>query len=138
MIHAVEATAAELAEQKIQFKQAVSKLKSALAEQESELERDGCIQRFEFCVDLMWKTLKTFLSIRHGIVCNSPKSCVREAFGAEVIPEDNPLWLKMLDMRNLTVHTYKEQLAKEIFDQLPATVGLFELLLAQLSEESKH
>jgi len=132
----IKPSEAELHEQLAQFKKAVAKLKSGLDEQKSELERDGCIQRFEFCVDLMWKTLQSYLAVRHSVVCNSPKTCVREALSVEVIQEDDPLWLKMLDMRNLTVHTYKEDVAKEIFDQLPATVLLFETLLNRLALEN--
>ncbi|HEY4527225.1 MAG TPA: HI0074 family nucleotidyltransferase substrate-binding subunit [Candidatus Paceibacterota bacterium] len=131
----IKPSEAELDEQLGQFKQAVGKLKDGLKEQETELERDGCIQRFEFCVDLMWKTLKSYLAVRHAVICNSPRTCVREALSADVIPEDNPLWLKMLEMRNLTAHTYKEDVAREIFGQLPAAVALLESLLVRLALE---
>jgi hypothetical protein len=41
------------------FEQALKTFKDALLENPSQLERDGTIQRFEYCFDLAWKALKT-------------------------------------------------------------------------------
>ncbi|MFM8312950.1 MAG: nucleotidyltransferase substrate binding protein, partial [Deltaproteobacteria bacterium] len=40
------------------FKNAVSKLEQALAQTKNEFIRDSVIQRFEFSVELAWKTSK--------------------------------------------------------------------------------
>ena len=85
---------------------------------------------------LEWKAIQKFLR-SEGISCRSPKGCFREAFRYGLI-EENPLWLRMIEDRNLTVHTYDEEIAEKvcnhIFDYLP----LFrELLLRLKTEEQK-
>lgn len=40
----------------------------------------------------------------------------------------------MLNDRNLTVHTYGEALAKEVYSRLPEYLPLFEQLLASLGK----
>lgn len=81
--------------------------------------RDSAIQRFEFTVEIFWKTLKEFLKEKEGIESRTPKSAIREFFSAGFIDEDNTsLLLEMVDDRNLTSHTYREDIAEEIFSKL--------------------
>ncbi len=96
--------------------------------------RDSAIQRFEFCTDLSWKTIKTFLLTEHGIESASPKSSLRETFGVGLVLNDDSFWLTMLEMRNLTVHTYNEDVAQEIYTKLPETLIRFETLLTSLTK----
>ena len=57
---------------------------------------------------------------REGILCNSPKACFRELFSVGFIGEEEPLaLLEMTDDRNLTSHTYKEEVSQLIYDKLP-------------------
>jgi nucleotidyltransferase substrate binding protein (TIGR01987 family) len=49
------------------------------------LERDGAIQRFEYCYDLAWKTLKQYLQRQGLIDLNSPKSVFAAAHAEKVI-----------------------------------------------------
>ena len=79
---------------------------------------DACIQRFEFCIELTWKTLKKSLAIE-GIEANTPRECIQQAYSIHWI-NDESAWLSMLKDRNLTSLTYKEDLALEIYDRLPA------------------
>ncbi len=91
---------------------------------------DASIQRFEFCVELTWKTLKKALA-SEGVEANTPRECLQQAYVAHWL-EDETLWLSMLKDRNLTSRTYKETLALEIFSHLPnylaAMTALHELL----------
>ena len=41
---------------------------------------DSCIQRFEFCYELLWKALKKLLSAQEAIEANSPKQVMQEAY----------------------------------------------------------
>ncbi len=51
--------------------------------------------------------------------CNSPKSCMRELFRNRYITEEElQELLRMVDDRNLTVHTYHEELAENLFGRL--------------------
>jgi len=96
--------------------------------------RDSAIQRFEFCVDLSWKTLKTILLTKHGIECASPKSCLREAFSVGLITDDDPFWLQMIELRNLSAHTYDEAVAEQLYAELPNALVHFKTLLASLQK----
>jgi nucleotidyltransferase substrate binding protein (TIGR01987 family) len=92
------------------FEKALLLLREALADVESlsALEKEGTVQRFEFTVELAWKTLKDFLE-HSGIVLEpvTPKNVVKQAFAARIIP-DGQLWIDMLDCRNRLSHTYDE------------------------------
>ncbi len=85
------------------LRRAVAKLADALAQPKSEFLRDSSIQRFEFTYELVWKTLKAYLSQHHGIEVYSPKDVLREAFRQSLI-DDDPLWLRSVELRNLTTH----------------------------------
>ena len=97
---------------------------------------DACIQRFEFCIELTWKTLKKSLAIE-GIEANTPRECIQQAYSIHWI-NDESAWLSMLKDRNLTSHTYKEDLALEIYHRLPlhyqAMADVYQLLSRRFSE----
>ena len=81
--------------------------------------RDSAIQRFEFTVEIFWKLLKNIVKDNEGIICNSPKSCIREFFASGYIKENNAkLLMEMIDDRNMTSHTYHEEVAEIIFSKL--------------------
>jgi nucleotidyltransferase substrate binding protein (TIGR01987 family) len=79
----------------------------------SDLEKQGTIQRFEFTVELAWKTMKDYLEFS-GVVLSekSPKSVVKQAFTAKIIT-DGQLWVDMLDFRNALTHQYD----RDVFDR---------------------
>jgi len=79
---------------------------------------DGAIQRFEFCYELMWKVLKKTLLTRENIDIQSPRQVLQQAYTIGWI-QDEKLWLKMAQDRNLTSHTYQEELALNIYRNLP-------------------
>lgn len=93
-----------------EFTKAVKQLDKALAQEKNEFTRDSVIQRFEFCIELAWKTSKKIM----GTVTSAPKDVIREMAQAGYI-EDIELWLKAIDMRNLSSHTYKEDLAEQVY-----------------------
>lgn len=70
------------------------------------LEKEGIIQRFEFTLELAWKTLKDKMEF-DGILLDkiSPKMVLKEAYQAKYI-NDIDTWLKMINDRNLVSHTY--------------------------------
>lgn len=74
---------------------------------------DATIQRFEFTFELAWKFLKNYFSER-GIELNYPKEVFKEAFNVNLISNED-VWIKMLQDRNMTSHTYDEKLADEIY-----------------------
>lgn len=114
-----------------QFDQALKRLDEVLKEPKNSIVRDSAIQRFEFSLDLAWKSVKAFLEDKKGITCNSPKDCFREAYQQKLVKYDDA-WIKYVDMRNETVHTYKEEIAERIYAELPAALKHFEELLESL------
>lgn len=94
----------------VEFKKAVIKLEEALAQPKNEFLRDSTIQRFEFSVELAWKTAKKLM----GTTTSAPKDVVREMVQNSYIKDVN-IWLKAIDMRNLSSHTYKEDLAEQVY-----------------------
>jgi len=70
----------------------------------SKVERAGIIQFYEMSFELAWKTLKDFLT-EQGFEVTSPRPAIKQGFQSNII-EDGHLWIKALEDRNLTVHTY--------------------------------
>ena len=85
--------------------------------EENDIVRDSAIQRFEFTYDIFWKMLKSFLEEKHGVHCVSPKTCFMEAGTKGVLSSE--VWIKITDLRNQTVHTYDEKIAKSVYQKLP-------------------
>jgi len=98
------------------LEKALLRLKDATEQAEDELEKDGTIQRFEFTVELLWKTFKIVLQY-NGIDCSSPRNCVKEAFKSGFL-EDDEVVLDMLEDRNKSSHIYDEQVSEEIFQRV--------------------
>jgi nucleotidyltransferase substrate binding protein (TIGR01987 family) len=72
----------------------------------NDLEKEGTVQRFEYTVELAWKSLKDYLEFS-GVELASvtPKSVMKAAFAARVIT-DGQLWIDMIDHRNLLSRKY--------------------------------
>lgn len=102
------------------------RLTEALALPSTRIHKDATIQRFEFTVELSWKTMQE--SIRFiGEDALSPRDAIRIAARTELIA--NPeLWLSMLSARNLTAHVYRESVADDVYEEakkLPSLVADF-------------
>jgi len=83
------------------------------------LMRHAAIQRFEYSLEGVWKAAKGVLSAAEGIDVASPRSAVRECFRSGMLDEAQARRaLDMVSDRNLTVHTYNEELAIELFGRL--------------------
>ena len=58
---------------------ALQRFREALSAQETDLNRDAAIQRFEFCFELPWKVIPE-KPRTEGLDCYSPKGCIKFAF----------------------------------------------------------
>lgn len=122
---------AKLQAQHSDLTQALKKLEQALAQPETEYTRDSAIQRFEFTFEMSWKIMHSVVKITKPKIIGV-KAIIREAADLGLI--DNPgSWLKFLESRNLTVHTYKQDLAKKIYEEIKT----FPLLVSQLLAAAK-
>jgi nucleotidyltransferase substrate binding protein (TIGR01987 family) len=104
------------------FMRAFAQLADAAAQAKqrklSELEEQGLIQVFEFTHELAWNTLKDFLEARGTMVkIYGSRDATREAFAAELIV-NGEAWMKMIEHRNETSHTYNEKIAAAIVEAI--------------------
>jgi len=97
--------------------------------------RDSTIQRFEFTLEIAWKSIKTFLLEHEGIECRSPKGCLRDFLNAGYLDQIQiTRLLTMIDDRNLATHTYHESLAEEIFGRIDSYRKVLRTILNTLQE----
>ena len=95
------------------FKRANSLLQSSLTVvQPSQLERAGIIQFYEMAFELAWKTLKDYLQ-EQGFEVATPRQAIKQGFQIQIINEGHS-WIKALEDRNFTVHTYDKAKAIEV------------------------
>ena len=91
-----------------------------LGNQSDVILRDALIQRFEYSTEAFWKYLKAYLQTEHNLSANSPREVIRTGLTAKLYSEKmSQELLQMLDDRNLTSHTYVEELAESIAHRIP-------------------
>jgi nucleotidyltransferase substrate binding protein (TIGR01987 family) len=95
--------------------------------------QESCIQRFEFCFDMLWKHLKKYLKDFTGLpeIPNSPRPIFRIALDNKVI-EDFETWDNYNQKRNDTSHDYSEAKASETIHVIPSfiqdAIKLYEIM----------
>ena len=105
-----------------QYCQALARLEQAVQIYEQAdrdaLYRDGLIQRFEFTVELAWKSMKEYLEDQGAqLSVTAPRAVLKESYAAGVI-RDGGTWNAIIQARNVTSHVYDEQTAEEIAEQI--------------------
>lgn len=109
--------------QKIEnYHHAMAQLEEAVAvysrDRGDSLYRDGLIQRFEFTVELAWKSLKEYLEDQGTVLSiTSPRAVLKDAYAAGVIM-DADVWDEIIRSRNVTSHVYDEKTAIEVADRV--------------------
>ncbi|MBK9151599.1 MAG: nucleotidyltransferase substrate binding protein [Saprospiraceae bacterium] len=101
----------------------------------SMLEKEGVVQRFEFTLELAWKTLKDKMEY-DGLILDSisPKRVLKEAFKNKYI-DDIEMWLKMINDRNALSHVYDFEVFEEVLPDIQQKyIPLFTALSSTLSE----
>ncbi|MBI9107184.1 MAG: nucleotidyltransferase substrate binding protein [Spirochaetales bacterium] len=95
--------------------------------------KSGRVQKFEFCVELLWKTVKVFLHEIHGIDENSPKMVIKSFYTLEYVSAaEYETLMELLDDRNKLSHVYKKEQFNEIYERLIQTLPLFEKVVGKL------
>lgn len=104
------------------YHHALDQLEKAIAIYEKNtadsLYRDGLIQRFEFTVELAWKSLKEYLEDQGSVLgIASPRGVLKEAYAAGVIAAPE-VWDDIIKARNVTSHVYDEKTSISVADQI--------------------
>ncbi len=123
-----------LSERIAQAARAIATLQELSARQNLTLvERDAMLQRFEYSFEATWKTVQLFLRTVEGVEAGAPKGVVRAALRSGLLSDGEArAALRMVDDRNLTVHTYNEPLAVEIAARVPDHAALLGAWLDRL------
>lgn len=109
------------------YLKALTQLEKAVGQPKDEFIRDSVIQRFEFTHELAWKMLKLRLE-QEDVFAKTPRETLQASLEAEFIVDGNA-WTDLQKMRNLTSHTYNEDLAEEVYSfVIEQGVGLFQQL----------
>jgi nucleotidyltransferase substrate binding protein (TIGR01987 family) len=103
------------------YEKALAQLNKAAALNEerklSELEMQGLIQSFEFTHELAWNVMKDYFYYQGNNEIRGSRDATRQAFKYELI-SDGEIWMDMILSRNKTTHTYDEETAKEIAENI--------------------
>lgn len=103
----------------------------------NQLEKEGVVQRFEYCFELAWKTVKDYLEEGGFVFATvTPRHVLKDAFAARILT-DGQVWIDMLDHRNLLSHTCTATGFEQAVDALHARyLAAIEQLHAFLQREA--
>ncbi len=110
-----------------EFEKALVSLEEALLHPKTKMNRDASIQRFEFTVELGWKVARK----KMGTAETAPKEVVRQMAQNGLITEVE-LWIDAIDARNLSSHTYNEDVAETVYAAAVAFLPLARKFLEKL------
>lgn len=105
----------------------------------SPLEKEGVVQRFEYTLELAWKTAKDFLEAGGAVIAPvTPRQVLKDAFAAKMLT-DGHVWIAMLDHRNLLSHTYDQAVFSEAVEAIstryfPAIIALHDFFALRVGE----
>ena len=101
----------------------------------SDIIRDAAIQRFEYTFEAVWKAGKRFLLEVEGVDAASPKGTVRSFRELGLMTDAQAsAALVMVNDRNLTVHTYNESVAMDIFSRVAEHTRLLRLWVDAMAQ----
>ena len=83
----------------------------------NELEEQGLIKAFEYTFELAWNSMKDFYESQGETGIQGSRDAIRMAFRRGLI-ENGESWMKMIESRIRTSHTYNEETAKEIAEDI--------------------
>ena len=100
--------------------------------------KSGRAQKFEVCVELLWKTLKSYLWEINGIDSKSPKQVIKEAYNQDVFSvQEYEHVMGMLDDRNRLSHVYEKEQIEDIYLRIMNAFPTLNKALEHLRHEIK-
>ena len=102
------------------YRKALAQLKEAVElENPNRFEEQGLIKAFEFTYELAWNTMKDFLEYQGISNIIGSRDTIRSAY-QESLLTDGHIWMRMIESRNKTSHTYNEETARDIVQDVRA------------------
>ncbi len=121
------------------LEESVKRLESGNSANDESLEkmiRDSAIKRFEYTLDVTWKYLKLYIKDKFGIEENSPKSVFRACLTNKILTEEQTTQaIEMVNDRNLATHTYNQELAENIAQELGDYQNLLKIILEKTAKQ---
>lgn len=108
------------------FRKAYLKLEEFIkTDNKTEMSQTAIIHAYEYTFELWWKMMQRYLEYNNGTQDYGPSATIKTAFQYNLI-EDGQIWMDMLRDRNLTAHTYKEDIASDIYNRIVTNhIGVF-------------
>jgi nucleotidyltransferase substrate binding protein (TIGR01987 family) len=118
------------------FNKAYKQLEKFLKHEDlNELEMQGLIKAFEYTYELSWKTLQDLLRDKGYNNIAGPKPVIEQSFQDGYIANGKG-WMRMHKSRNLASHTYDEDTAMDIIENIrDEYFSLLQDLIVKLEEE---
>ncbi len=121
----------------VQLNEAVTNFEDSLSLELSEFSeiavdsiKSGQVQKFEFCTELLWKTLKIYLFEINGIDAKSPKMVIKEYFNLGLCSyKEYETIMEMLDDRNILSHIYKKEQFESIYNRIIHTLSILKSVI---------
>ena len=89
-----------------------------------DLLKEGLIQRFEFTHELAWKVMKDYLEYQGYSDIKGSRDAFRKSLAVGII--ESPLWIDSIQTRNITSHTYDEEISNTVIEKVIS--GYFPLM----------
>ena len=103
------------------LKKALSNLDEAVKLSEerelTKLEKQGLIQSFEYTYELAWHTIRDFYRSKGEVDIQGSRDAFRLAFERGLI-RDGQVFMNMIKSRQLSSHTYNEETADDIYQDI--------------------
>lgn len=117
-------------------------LKRYEREKTDDVVRDSVIQRFEFTYSIALKTLRKYFIERAFVIDDvnnlSFNEMIRIASKLNLIKSDLEKWTQYSTMRNLTSHTYDEEIALKVVGIVPDFYEEISFLLTKMKGSEKN
>lgn len=119
------------------FRDALSLEPSLFPELVADNIKSGQIQKFEFTVELLWKTVQVFLYEVDGVDVITPKSVAKEFAEAGYCDYAvYELFIRAINDRNQLSHIYRQEMAESIWQRLPEYVTLVEQIVSAMKPDT--
>lgn len=101
------------------YNKALKQLKEfvGIGDELNKLEKQGMIKAFEYTYELAWNVIKDFYENQGEASLQGSRDAFQLAFARGLI-KDGEVWMLMLKDRNLSAHSYNEEVADEISENI--------------------
>jgi nucleotidyltransferase substrate binding protein (TIGR01987 family) len=125
------------------FEKAMKNLKEAILESRkrelNKLEKQGLIQAFEYNYELSWKVVKDFFEFQGETDIQGSRDSFLLAINRGLITNNINYLMDSIKSRQLTSHTYNEEVANEIYkDIINKYYDTFNELLESLNKKKGY